>query len=177
MSDVVVQGRDRAVRAMHFTHGWQPAESTREAPIVRPQSGADYVDLLARTYRSATGAPFAIVDTSATGHPCPYDVATMTWDDLDVLFAQEWVVELELTGADLLTARGANPGKWWAIMPAPDAASIDTAATYRVATSPDIIWALGWYHQINPAGARVVGGPDVFTAAARQVWGVRRTGE
>ena len=167
-------GRKQLVRTMHFTHGWVQAPRTGDTPVERPASGDEYIDLVARTYRNAGGAPFAIVDTTSSGHACSYDVETVGWDDFEVLFRNRRVLEFEVTGADLLSFNRAVPHKWWGVYPAPDSTTIDTASLYRVAAFPDILWALGWHHNCNPESVRLVGDDDAFIRAARQVWGVRR---
>ena len=162
----------QVVRTRFFTHGWQPVETPACTIARHPGSASVFSKMVGDTFRAATGAAFALVGAGGQDDPCPYDPATAEWRDIAFLAGDGRVYVFEATGEELLELAQPDEDKWWAILPAPEASTIDTAATYRVAGYMESLWGLT-DAMYTPRGLRYVDDADAFDAAARAVWGVR----
>ena len=159
----------RFVKLLRFTHGWRPEPATVAVVLRKPASEAEYREMVAETSRRATGASYALTPRGAADKPCPYDPATMEWQDISVLIGNQEILTLDVSGRQLIEFSRPKKGVDWTLVPEPSTDAIVPDARYLVAGPPDLIWAFG-SAELAVSPGRLVRDPSVFANAAREVW-------
>ncbi len=162
--------RNQLVRQMWFTHGWNTAR-VDDQPIGRhPESAYEMASMVAEAYRDAAQAEFTMLNRAEQAGACPYDTSVTGWQDRPVL--PEDLIVFDATGRELLELADASAGKWWMLLPAPDAASIDPERSYRVVgTYGAAIWGTRDV-RMSPSNARVLDDAERVESALRAIFGV-----
>ena len=164
---------NRFLHLLRFTHDWRPEPGDAAKVSRHPASEREYHEMIAETCRRATGASYVLSPRGSADKPCPYDTTSMTWQDIAVLLANQEMIVLEVSGKQLIELTKPKKGVDWAVRPDPSSDTIDPDAQYRLAGPSDLIWGFGSATLAVSSRSRV-GVPDLFDAAAREVWQVKK---
>lgn len=175
--DLVVETVDtvnsnRLVRQVTFTHGWQLTQASDEIITRSPKNALEEAEMTAQVFREAAAAPFAIIGRANAEKPCSFDTATVRWQDFSSLNRQ--IIVFEATGRELLDLARPLKDQGWMVSPVPDSQAVDSEATYRVASFPDILWDLAGRRHYNARNVRLASDGATLEALFRKAWGVRR---